>query len=135
MKMTIYVPDELAAEIKDKLGDANVSAICQDALRAEIARKEARAALGPKDFERIEVYDSEKGADVAFRGRKVGRDWDFEAVAYLTPKGAIAVYEEKPQTLYVYGDYRALAAENWSPGFIAQVAEATGEKYVEELDI
>lgn len=133
--MTIYIPDGLAAEIKDKLGDSNVSAICQDALRAEIARKKARAALGPEDFERIEVYDSEKGADVAFRGRKLGDDWDSGAAAYLTPKDAIAVYDEIQQTLDVYDDYRKFAAENWSPGFITLVAEATGEKYVEELDI
>ena len=133
--MTIYIPDELAAGIKDKLGDANVSAICQDALRAEIARQEARAALGPEDFERIEVYDSEKGADVAFRGRKVGEDWDSPAVAYLTPKYAIAVYDYVQQQIDVFGDYRAFLVENWSPGFIAQVAGALGEKYVEELDI
>jgi hypothetical protein len=133
--MTIYIPDELAVAIKDKLGDANVSAICQDALRAEIARQEARAALGPADFERIEVYDSEKGADVAFRGRKIGDDSDSPPSAYLTPKNAIAVYDEVQQTLDVFDDYRDFAAENWSPGFIAQVAEAIGEKYVEELDI
>lgn len=132
--MTIYIPDALAAEIKDKLGDANVSAICQNALRAEIARKEARAALGPEHFERIEVWDSEKGADVAFRGRKLG-DWDSGEAAYLTPKDAIAVYDEIQQTLDVYDDYREFAAQDWDPGFIAQVAETIGEKYVQELDI
>jgi hypothetical protein len=135
MKMTIYIPDALAAEIKDKLGDTNVSAICQNALRAEIARKEARAALGPEPFERIEVWDSEKGADVAFRGRKLGDDWDSGATAYLTPKDAIAVYDEIQQTLDVYDDYREFADQDWNPGFIALVAETTGEKYVQELDI
>jgi post-segregation antitoxin (ccd killing protein) len=136
MKMTIYVPDGLAAEIKDKLGDSDVSAICQNALRAEIARQEARAAIGAEGFERIEVYDSRRGAEVAFRGRRIAADWDTDAVAYLTPKDAIAVYDEVRQDFYVYDDYREFAAEaDWSPGFIALVAEAIGEKYVEELDI
>jgi hypothetical protein len=135
MKMTIYIPGALATEIKDKLGDANVSAICQKALRAEIARLEARAALGPKGFERIEVWDSEKGADVAFRGRKLGDGWGGGEAAYLTPKDAIAVYDELQQTLEVYDDYREFAAQDWDPGFIAEVAEAIGEKYVQELDI
>jgi hypothetical protein len=36
--MTVYLPDDLAAEIRE-LEDANVSSICQGALRAELDRK------------------------------------------------------------------------------------------------
>jgi len=39
VKMTIYISDDLAAEVKAGLEDTNVSAICQDALRAELERK------------------------------------------------------------------------------------------------
>jgi len=36
--MTVYLPDDLAAEIRE-LADANISSICQGALRAELDRK------------------------------------------------------------------------------------------------
>jgi hypothetical protein len=38
VKMTVYLPDDLAAEIRE-LEDVNISSICQGALRAELDRK------------------------------------------------------------------------------------------------
>jgi post-segregation antitoxin (ccd killing protein) len=38
VKMTVYLPDDLAAAIRE-LEDANISSICQGALRAELDRK------------------------------------------------------------------------------------------------
>jgi len=43
VKHTIYLPDDLAAEVKAELGgDTNISAICQQALRDELARPKPR---------------------------------------------------------------------------------------------
>lgn len=39
MKITVYLPDELGAEVQEQLAEANVSKIVQGALRAELARR------------------------------------------------------------------------------------------------
>ena len=59
--MTVYVPDDLAAEVKAELGDSNVSAICQAALRAELNRVRARAQI-TKDGSARSIYDSKRNA-------------------------------------------------------------------------
>jgi post-segregation antitoxin (ccd killing protein) len=134
--MTIYLPDDLAELVKTQLGDTNISAICQTALREELDRVEARAKVTEEGFERIELYDSRKERDVAFQGRKIGRSLERESTAaWLTPKHAIAAYDGDEQALYVYDDYEAFSAERWPEDLIAEVAGSLGEKYTEELDI
>jgi hypothetical protein len=142
--MTIYLPDDLAEQVKNKLGDANVSGICQVALRDELERVRARAKAAEGSTERIEVWDDQRGHQVAFEGREIGREdfgTDGDVTAYLTPKGTIAVYSDiGPGHLDVYDEFAAFAEdvqENWRGGrdLLAQAAGALGEKYVEELDI
>jgi post-segregation antitoxin (ccd killing protein) len=41
VKVTIYLPDALAAEVKAGLTDTNISAVCQAALRIELEREKA----------------------------------------------------------------------------------------------
>lgn len=129
--MTIYIPDDLAAEVKEELGDANISAICQSALRAELARARARAAIDAEGYQRVEAIDA--GREVAFQGRWIG---DYLAVfAYLTPKGKIVVTGGRDWTRFsVYPDFASFAAAN-DPDLVSNVAQSLGEKYVRELDI
>lgn len=132
--MTIYVPDDLAAEVKAELGDSNVSAICQTALRTELNRVRAHATIAEKGFERVEVFDEKRERDVAFQGRELGYTEYWEQTAYLTPKGAIAVYSADKQQLWIYDSYPEFTG-NAPDDLLAQVADALGEKHVEELDI
>jgi hypothetical protein len=133
--MTIYLPDDLGAEVKDVLGDTNVSAVCQAALRAELDRVKARAEIAAQGFERIEVYDSKGDRDVAFQGRQIGYAGYLDQTAYLTPKSAIAVYAGNHERLYIYDDYEEFAADEHPDELLSSVAGALGEKYVHELDI
>jgi hypothetical protein len=135
VKVTIYLPDGLAAGVKAELGDANVSAICQAALRGELDRVKARAEVGAEGFERVEVYDSRKGRDVAFQGRQIGDSHEYDVAAWLTPKDAIAVRDGAKQELYVYDDYESFTAGGFPEDLVADVAGALGERYVETLDI
>jgi hypothetical protein len=67
-------------------------------------------------------------------GRKIGST--HKADAWLTPKGTIAVYDHREQELYTYDEYGAFADdEGIDERLRADVADALGEKYVEELDI
>jgi len=133
--MTIYVPDELAAEVKAELGDSNISAICQAALRSELNRVKARAEIAAEGFERVQVYDSKRRRNVAFKGRELGSTEAGDQTAYLTPKGAIAVYFDPDQELSVYDTYEAFIHDEQDDDLLATVAEALGEEYAEELDI
>ena len=136
--MTIYLPDDLAAEVKAELGDSNVSAICQAALRADLDRVRARAEITKEGFERVKVYEKAKGRDVAFQGREIaGITFGYEGgeTAWLTPKGNIAVYSSVSEYLSVYDSFDDFTAEDQNTDLLAQVADALGEKYTEELDI
>jgi len=133
--MTIYLPDDLAAEVKDKLGDTNISAVCQDALRDELRRHEARAKITAEGFERVEVYDGQTGERVAFRGRRIGYTDNHDQTAYLTAGGAIAIYNGDQERLYVIDEYADLDPEQEDPALMAGIAAALGEKYVRDLDI
>ena len=136
--MTVYVPDDLAAEVKAELGDSNVSAICQAALRAELDRVRARAQITKEGFSRVEVFDKAKGRDVAFQGREIaGITFGYEGseTAWLTPKGNIAVYNSVSEYLSVYDSFDDFTADDQNTDLLAQAAEALGEKYTEDLDI
>jgi hypothetical protein len=65
--------------------------------------------------------------------REPGRQ---KADAWLTPKGTIAVYDHREQEPFTYDEYGAFADdEGLDAKLRADVADALGEKYVEELDI
>jgi hypothetical protein len=137
--MTIYLPDDLAAEVRDELGDANISAICQAALRAELARVQARLEVG-QEAGRIELWDADRGHKVAFRGYRVtgGSDLDI----YVTPKGGVVVSVPAAISggLEIYEDFGEFVASldmerDGSSALAAEVADALGEEYTEELDI
>ena len=139
--MNIYLPDDLAADIKAELGEANISGIAQSALRAELARARGlQGALADESgFQRVEAVDREE--DVAFRGRKIGSDGQYLTV-YLTPKGNIAVVDQRGNRLLdVYDEVEAFIVEYGDtdrPGrqeMVREVARALGVKSVRELDI
>jgi hypothetical protein len=139
--MNIYLPDDLAAEIKAELGEANISGIAQNALRVELARARGlQEALGGGDgFRRVEAVDGEE--DVTFQGRKIASDDGQHLTVYLTPKGNIAVVDEREDRLYVYDETQAFIddySDSDRPGtqeMVRQVAKALGMKSVRELDI
>jgi hypothetical protein len=81
--MNIYLPEDLAADIKAELGEANISGIAQNALRAELARARGQVLADKHGFQRVEAVDGDE--EVAFQGRKIGRDYDQNRTAYLTP--------------------------------------------------
>ncbi len=138
MRLNIYLPDDLAADIKAELGEANISGIAQNALRAELARARGLQALADEDgFQRVEAVDGDE--DVAFQGRKIGSADDL--TAYLTPKRNIAVVDEREDQVYVYDECEAFLddyGDSDRPGtqeMVRQVAKAMGVKSVRELDI
>jgi hypothetical protein len=76
MMVNIYLSDDLAASVKAELGEANISGIAQNALRAELARARGLPVLADEyGFQRVEVvaghltlfcrelYDAERIAD------------------------------------------------------------------------
>jgi hypothetical protein len=134
MKVTIYLPDALAADVKAGLTDTNISAVCQAALRAELEREKAMEKIDADGYQRVKLYDGKRELDIAFQGRKIGSSQ--KADAWLTPKGAIAVYDHREQELYTYDEYDAFADdEGVDERLRAEVADALGQRYVEELDI
>lgn len=139
--MNIYLPDDLAADIKAELGEANISGIAQNALRVELARARGlqEALTGEDRFQRIEAVDGEE--DVAFQGRKISSDDGQHLTAYLTPKGNIAVVDEREDRLYIYDECQAFIddyGDSDRPStqeMVRAVAKALGVKTVRELDI
>lgn len=141
MRVNIYLPDELAADIKAELGESNISSIAQNALRAELARARGlqKALTDEGGFQRVQAVDGDE--DVAFQGRKIGRDYDQHLTAYLTPKGNIAVVGKSGDLLDVYDECQAFIddyEDSGRPGtqeMVREVAKALGVKAVRELDI
>jgi post-segregation antitoxin (ccd killing protein) len=138
MRMTIYLPDDLAEMVREQ-ADLNVSAVCQEALRRELVRREELAKLD-KEMHRIVLYDDGRGADVAFVGKELYHSYGLpEETAYLTKRHRIAVYSHSSQVLHEFDSFGDLEADEvWrdsSPELLAGVAEALGESHVIELDI
>jgi hypothetical protein len=141
VRLTIYLPDALAAEVRAGLTETNISAVCQAALRVELERERAMEKIEAGGYQRVQLYDGKQEHDIAFRGRKIGSS--AKADAWLTPKGAIAVYDRREQELWTYNEYEAFQAahgafeddERRDSILLEQVAQALGAKYVEELDI
>lgn len=150
MKMTVYMPDDLAGLVKVH-SDINVSAICQGALRQEIVRREEVARLedgmnrvvvhADGNVSRIPGYCISGGesADVAFYGAELYYSSRApETRAYLTRRHQIAVWDNDASGLMVYESLRDLAASGYAdadPALVAAVAKALGEEHVVELDI
>jgi hypothetical protein len=130
--ITVYLPDEIGRWAKEN--ELGLSRMLRDAVENEKRRRGARARVAAEGFERVEVYDSRRDRDVAFQARRLGGSYESEIDAYLTPKGSIAVYTSG-QELYIYDSYEEFAADEPPHDLHAEVADALGEKYVEELDI
>ena len=141
MWINIYLPDDLAADVKAELGEANISGIAQNALRAELARARGHpeALADEHGFQRVEAVEGEQ--EVSFQGRKIGRDYDQNRTAYLTPKGNIAVVDGNGELLDIYDEREAFICEYGDtdqPGaqeMVREVAKALGMKSGRELDI
>ena len=137
--VNIYLPDDLAAAVKAELGEASISGIAQNALRAELARARGLQAVADEHgFQRVEAMAGDD--DVAFQGRKIGSTEDL--AAYLTPKGNIAVVDARENRLLdVYDECQAFIddyADSDRPGtqeMLREVAKALGVKSGRDLDI
>jgi hypothetical protein len=133
--MTIYLPDELGDRVKAE-EDINVSSVCQEALEAELRRRDLLGQLDD-DMKRIVVDDDVRGAKVAFTGRLLAEDDKTGDAAYLTAQHRIALYDESAQTLGIFDNFDVLANRYGSGDspLVAAVAHELGEDYVIELDI
>jgi hypothetical protein len=134
MRMNIYLPDALAAAVRAELGEANVSGICQAALRAELERTRARAAAGDSSG-RIVLFDSDAGHSIAFTGRRVAGDMSAEV--YVTPKGGVVVSVPGigGTSVSIYPGFREFADVEFGSPFLRAVAEALSADNTRELDI
>lgn len=151
MKMTIYLPDDLAKTVKAQR-DLNVSAVCQDALRRELSRRKALAGLD-KGMERHVFRASGKNSsipgmdlpdgvsrEVAFTAKEIaGQTWATRQpwTAYLTRRHHIALWDDDGG-LTVFSSLDELRASDWSdnrPDVVAEIAAALGQDYVIDLDI
>jgi post-segregation antitoxin (ccd killing protein) len=139
MKATIYMPDELHAQLR--AADVNVSAACQAALTKELDRVNAVADLDEKT-ERI-VVETEDEKTVAFNGSLVTtydpRGPDGPYAVYLTPKRYLVVVGEDKRGIVfeTYNNFEAFA-DSWSGPHIDMVHEVAlgiGEDFVIELDL
>jgi post-segregation antitoxin (ccd killing protein) len=128
MKMTIYLPDELAERVKAQ-DDLNVSGVCQEALDAELSRRASLAKLD-EGMERVMAYKD--GVKVSFVGRRLvddGRD-----SVYLTGRYRIAVVGVENQ-LSDYDGLDLAEIDGVDQYLIAQAANTLGDERVVELDI
>jgi hypothetical protein len=96
-KTTIYLPDLLAAEVKEC--EINVSAVCQKALQAEVAR--IQSELSPKTRKianRLKKTRREEDEDYQY-GKSMGMQWaellaTFDELEWVADSGSL-VYELK----------------------------------------
>jgi hypothetical protein len=138
MDVTCYLPDEVGKWAKEN--DLGLSRLLRAAVEEEKQRREARAGISEHGFERVEVYDDQKERDVAFRGREIARDYDTGQAAYLTEGGAIVVTDQGMFSTFDAWDDLAGQDERDTrarppEALMMQIADALGERYVEELDI
>jgi post-segregation antitoxin (ccd killing protein) len=137
MKITIYLPDDFGEILKMDHPDLNISAVCQEALREEMARRNQLAKLS-EGMTRVVVYLDDRGTDAAFVGRELHYDGDRmpETTVYLTRQHRLAAYDHHNKRLHQFDAFDELAnAYQDRPELVAGVAKALGEKYVLELDI
>lgn len=126
MKRNIYIPDDLAAELKTT--NINISAVCQVALRKELVMNAVRTS------DEFVTLDLDDGREVGFKGQEVAYN-DREGVTfYITGKGAIVTYDGD-QRMSTYEDFEAFQEDfpNWPETH--EVAAALGQSHIEILDI
>jgi Post-segregation antitoxin CcdA len=151
-KINVYLPDDLADEVKAH--DLPVSAICQAALRKEIEKVKTKEQTGMEEIQ-VEIGDPrDVGATVtaSFIGRwlvepdsddtRTGLvDQGYDAGAYwgvaLTKRGRIAVYTAHcndgwPAELH---DFDTLDEAELPDDILAMAKGELGEEYVIRLDI
>lgn len=94
MKISIYVPDELAVRLAVVKDDLNVSEVCQAALAAAVTAAEA-ARLGDERPRIIERLRRSRTADEQLfeRGLADGRHWAAEDAALTELRAVIAAVE------------------------------------------
>lgn len=135
VKTTIYLPDDLGDQVKNSA--INVSAVCQRALREELAMTAQLQELDP-GMERIELTADADGAfiDVAFSGRMIAESDDALQTIYLTSKHRFAVWDERSAHLSDYDTLEDLEDAGVSVPMLAKVAREVGApRPVLELDI
>lgn len=134
MRMNIYVQDELAEQVKQH-DNLNVSAICQEALSAEVHRRKTLAEL-TAGMERVELFLDDRG-DVAFYGRELYFD-GHETWVYLTRRGRLAIFYSGHLLEFDSFDELRDSEPTATPEFerlLSVVADELGGKHVMELDI
>lgn len=138
MKMSVYLPDHLHERVKAADG-LNVSAVLQQALEAELERREHLDKLdeGMGEIELVvervgnQSYDAAR--TVVFNATPVPTD---VGEAYITEQGRIAVHDAPSAALWVYNDLDELEADlEGNNELLVDVAEALGESRPIRLDI
>jgi hypothetical protein len=148
VRMHIDLPDDLAKMVKAQ-SDLDVSAVCRDALRHELSRREDLAGDMKRHVFRVYGYASvipgmdlpkDSSREVAFIAKEIAgetratsRPW----TAYLTKKEQIALWDDNGG-LMVFASLAALKASGWSesrPDVVAAVAAALDQDLVTDLDI
>lgn len=147
-KRAVYVrdADEPIWEKAQQLAGESMSALILDMLRNYVQKREEVK----EGMERVEIEVSVMNDNglptggmrkVAFQGRELASTaWrDANITAYLTAKGKFLFFYDSnsgPSSYSVYDDLEEAAEEmDYGADFLAEVAEAAGEEYVEELDI
>ena len=133
-QVNIYMPDELHAEVK--ASGFNLSAVCQQAARAQLDMERAMSTL-TRDMETITLDVANRDGEShkkRFIGHLIAGDV-YDYAVYLTVNGRVAVHGPDNK-LDVYDTFEDFAeAYNGHPDVVAEAAEALGEDFVEELDI
>jgi post-segregation antitoxin (ccd killing protein) len=143
-KINVYVPDQLAAQLKTR--GLPVSAICQEALRRELARLHLKESTA---FDEVTVAVGEPAMTVGFLGRwLVFPDGHGDGVAEdgrrggpwgvaLTKRNRIAVYRSDTTESATLNDYDSLAqaARELPVDVVALAGRAIGEEKVIWRDI
>jgi len=145
---SVYLPDDLAHGLEARRDQLNVSAICQRALRKELAMLDT---LEKTEFERIELIIETLGEEtekVAFTGRWLVKGVKEGAPPYdrnvvhhnvaLTQKGRLVVSSENwaGSRYKVFDSLEELADAGYPGELVAETRTALpGDPSVVELDI
>jgi len=122
-KLTIYVPDDLAAEVR--AAGLNVSQVAQVALRAELGRRPSiRPTEVPDVVARLRTTRDKEGRQTELRWHDLGARWAKEeaSVAELGDMDEMGFAWVSWRVPEDHSIRRFLAAEeNWDPDFRADV--------------
>ena len=135
MDITIYLPNDLGKWAKEH--DLALSRMLRGAVEGEKRYRDARAKAkedSPRARRGLRQQEGTRRRLPGLPDRPRLRARATGSLAY-PEEDAIAVYDADAQELYVYDDYGEFATPDWPETYIADVADALGQKYVEELDI